>query len=262
MKKTIISALTLFVLILLPFNISHATSGACSYHGGVNYSSGSDYDGSVICNDGWRDSSVRFSDMKDTTSHQSKYSFDSCEYSNDYNKCFDTVADLKLFEMCENSRGIGSTFDKVKQECSSNTAQQITTRQRHIDESFTKYYNLALDRLPEYKPIVDPEVIKRLSLDPSNKDKTFSQLIIETYQSKLLKEIVVTNPIISTEKPVQIVPKKESQIKSMKLEPPAFVSSTSLSKASLVIQASTTLNVPTNKEGVIRRLWIYITNLW
>lgn len=40
-----------------------ATSGACSYHYGVNCSAGSDYDGSVICNDGNRDSSVLFSSM-------------------------------------------------------------------------------------------------------------------------------------------------------------------------------------------------------
>lgn len=34
--------------------------GACSGHGGVNCAAGPDSDGSVICNDGWRDSSVRY----------------------------------------------------------------------------------------------------------------------------------------------------------------------------------------------------------
>ncbi len=38
-----------------------ATSGACSYHGGVNCSAGPDYsDGSVICEDGWEDSSTSY----------------------------------------------------------------------------------------------------------------------------------------------------------------------------------------------------------
>ncbi|MEK7538842.1 MAG: hypothetical protein AAB552_03290 [Patescibacteria group bacterium] len=39
-----------------------ATIGACAYHNGVNCSTGRDWDGSVICNDGWSDSSVYFSD--------------------------------------------------------------------------------------------------------------------------------------------------------------------------------------------------------
>jgi hypothetical protein len=44
-------------------NNSFAISGACSYHGGVNCSAGQDYDGSVTCNDGTRDSSVAYGDM-------------------------------------------------------------------------------------------------------------------------------------------------------------------------------------------------------
>ena len=38
-------------------------SGACSWHGGVSCGAGSDWDGSVICKDGWRDSSVDYSDV-------------------------------------------------------------------------------------------------------------------------------------------------------------------------------------------------------
>ncbi len=45
------------------YNIADATSGACSWHGGVNCAAGSDWDGSVICNDGWRDSSVSYNSM-------------------------------------------------------------------------------------------------------------------------------------------------------------------------------------------------------
>ena len=35
--------------------------GACSSHDGVNCSTGPDSDGSVICNDGWRNSTVKYS---------------------------------------------------------------------------------------------------------------------------------------------------------------------------------------------------------
>ena len=37
-----------------------ASSGACSDHTGVNCLGGPDTDGSVICNDGWKDSSVQY----------------------------------------------------------------------------------------------------------------------------------------------------------------------------------------------------------
>lgn len=55
--------LKLFLLLLIcffPF-ITKASSGACSGHGGVNCSVGADSDGSVICNDGWRDSTISYS---------------------------------------------------------------------------------------------------------------------------------------------------------------------------------------------------------
>lgn len=35
-------------------------NGACSSHGGVYCAVGADSDGSVICNDGWKDSSVSY----------------------------------------------------------------------------------------------------------------------------------------------------------------------------------------------------------
>ena len=42
------------------FVLADDGSGACSDHGGVDCNAGANSDGSVICNDGWRDSSVNF----------------------------------------------------------------------------------------------------------------------------------------------------------------------------------------------------------
>ena len=55
---------TIFILFLLflTSNTAHAISGACSSHNGVNCSSGADSNGKVVCNDGWTNSSVYFSD--------------------------------------------------------------------------------------------------------------------------------------------------------------------------------------------------------
>ncbi|MFA6254020.1 MAG: hypothetical protein WC640_02020 [Candidatus Paceibacterota bacterium] len=61
MKKYIL-ILSLLTLFGLP-SLMLATSGTCSSHGGVSCSSGSDYDGSTICNDGWRDSTEYYSSV-------------------------------------------------------------------------------------------------------------------------------------------------------------------------------------------------------
>jgi hypothetical protein len=59
--KYLIISLALFLL--LPLIVSASTgSGACSWHGGVNCNAGADWDGSVICYDGWKDSTVKHVD--------------------------------------------------------------------------------------------------------------------------------------------------------------------------------------------------------
>ncbi len=66
--------LATLAFLLVAFSIPKlvlATSGACSYHGGVNCSAGADFDGSVICMDGWRDSTVLYSSMSECSQQQS-----------------------------------------------------------------------------------------------------------------------------------------------------------------------------------------------
>lgn len=58
--KKLISSLTVFLIFYsLPATV-FAIAGACSSHNGVSCSTGMDYDGSVICNDGWKDSTVSY----------------------------------------------------------------------------------------------------------------------------------------------------------------------------------------------------------
>lgn len=49
------------------------------------------------------------------------------------------------------------------------------------DAAFNAGFTKAMDNMPEYEGIVNPAVIKTLSLDPSNANKTFRQLIEEAY---------------------------------------------------------------------------------
>lgn len=54
-------------------------------------------------------------------------------------------------------------------------------RAEKIDAAFKTHFTKAMENLPEYKGIVNAEVIKTLSLNPQNANKTFTQLIEETY---------------------------------------------------------------------------------
>lgn len=56
-----------------------------------------------------------------------------------------------------------------------------SAEQERISEVFQVHFSKAMESMPEYKDIVDPDVIKTLSLDPDNEDKTFSEIIEETY---------------------------------------------------------------------------------
>ncbi len=62
--KNIKIVLVFFGLLLSPMGfVALATSGACSYHSGVNCGYGATSSGKVMCNDGWINSTVYFSDM-------------------------------------------------------------------------------------------------------------------------------------------------------------------------------------------------------
>ena len=60
MKK--IMSLVLLLCVLFPYSV-FATAGACSGHRGVDCSVIDTIDGSVICKDGWKNSSVLYSSM-------------------------------------------------------------------------------------------------------------------------------------------------------------------------------------------------------
>jgi hypothetical protein len=123
MKKIVYTYLILIFLISIPKN-GLALSGACSNHGGVNCSLGADSDGSVTCNDGWKDSSVGYGSMIMCENKE-----DSCpKYYSD--KDYEYVMG-KLDSLILNSKS------STKSDCNESLAS---------DTGFTEqYYNICLD---------------------------------------------------------------------------------------------------------------------
>lgn len=120
MKKhlSIVSIIIFSSLVFAPASVS-ATSGACSYHSGVNCSAGASYTGNVQCNDGWVNSSVYFSDAEEC-----KISYNSCQipqivYSlpclteSDYTRTQQMVDGMRGTQGAINARRglLGSSFD-------------------------------------------------------------------------------------------------------------------------------------------------------
>lgn len=58
-------------------------------------------------------------------------------------------------------------------------------RAEKVEKIFATHYDQAMAEMPEYADLVNRDVIKTLSLDPANADKTFPQLIEETYGRSL-----------------------------------------------------------------------------
>lgn len=65
-----------------------------------------------------------------------------------------------------------------------------------IDNAFNTHFKIAMDSMPEFKAIVNPAIIKTLSLDPKNSNKNFAQIIEETYGNALTgkRTIETTTP--------------------------------------------------------------------
>lgn len=58
---------------------------------------------------------------------------------------------------------------------------QDKEKSERIEKVFAEHYKKTLDEMPEYEGVVNREVIKQLSLNPANANKTFAQLIEESY---------------------------------------------------------------------------------
>lgn len=115
-----------------------ATSGACSYHGGVDCAAGPGIYGQVICNDGWTDSSVSYDSMVECEGYDNSYTpnvyqpvvptIPSCPAESYYDsisgscQCFAGYAAqgdicVNLDEQCRNQLGLMSNYNTLDNTC-------------------------------------------------------------------------------------------------------------------------------------------------
>lgn len=78
----------------------------------------------------------------------------------------------------------------IRQEAEKDVEDKVSSRLKpleakdradKIEKVFGEHFDAAMAEMPEFKGKVNRNVIKTLSLDPANENKTFSQLIEETY---------------------------------------------------------------------------------
>lgn len=58
-------------------------------------------------------------------------------------------------------------------------------KEEKINSAFEKHFSQAIEAMPEYKDVVNKEVVKSLSLQPQNATKTFAQIIEDAYSGAI-----------------------------------------------------------------------------
>lgn len=124
MKK--ITCSLLFVLFAFTSFVLAQSSGACSYHGGVDCGRSDFSDGSVVCNDGWRDSKVMYDDVKKCTVDST------CPIFED-SKTYEQVAMVWKNEI-ERMRKVQSDYCKSVYEQRITYANQLEASCKTLDE--------------------------------------------------------------------------------------------------------------------------------
>jgi hypothetical protein len=84
----------------------------------------------------------------------------------------------------------GEVLSQIANAIKKTTAAEIEEKLRPLTEReelarkeavFNQHFTRALENMPEYKSIVNPEVIRQLAFNAANGNKTYAQLIQETY---------------------------------------------------------------------------------
>ena len=180
MKRLLLLLLIFFVV---PLG-ANAISGACSYHGGVNCSAGGTFDGKVICNDGWINSSVYFSDTDEcriSPPHEVYLPPPSCSISDIQSQCDRTMASVRGLQVSGGNMGTPAAeaaISQAAQECN----RQINACNAQIN-AYNQYQQLVQQQKQE-------DIKWRAQIDAwKNQDLIKQQKDSDTLDSNLASNI-------------------------------------------------------------------------
>lgn len=152
MKKLfLLSVLTLSALFFAPDTF--AIEGACSDHNGVNCNAGMDWDGSVICNDGWKDSTVLYSETKMCEIETSNDEYPSDRYFNFANH------QLLKYNSYTNNYLIKVTTDFITESFSDSEINDITKIAMALNSQF---FGIISNSLDETKDLLVRQIQERI----------------------------------------------------------------------------------------------------
>jgi len=91
----------------------------------------------------------------------------------------------------------------------------ITEKERlnEIDKRFTLNFDKTLEQMPEYKDIADKSIIKTLTLDPANSNKTFGKILEEVY-GKFITGKKTLEPTSARVEQIDIIDLKRAKVDS------------------------------------------------
>ncbi len=113
----------LALILISQINVSYATSGACSYHGGVNCSAGASDDGNAICNDGFISSTSYY-----YTNECNAGDMCSSEYSSQQLNTYQNYTEVQRIIIKKN---IDQKIDSIN--------KQINDLQNHANTTISQY---------------------------------------------------------------------------------------------------------------------------
>jgi len=147
--KYILIILSIITLFIVTPNITLATQGACSYHDGVDCS-GSSYGGKVICNDGWVNSSVYFSDVNECKTSTESF----CVYptgSSNISICNEMQKTCDNYNSLMKTAGARTGSDYIEKPCDEaiSCREEVSTYNKMLS-SYDKCVELEMKRLEFY----------------------------------------------------------------------------------------------------------------
>jgi hypothetical protein len=294
----------LFVLVIFLFlpAFTLATSGACSYHDGVNCSAGANYNGKVICNDGWTNSSVYFSDA-DECSYNScsaflvsslpltcreEYSYQSmlervnkkridCSFRKARGELISTdcnTIDQTELDACRSGIDLVKTFNDSYEKCLNEVSIQRNNQFEReeinkdpdkivlFNEGFDAYINLKMGKKCK-------ESYGSIGYWDS---KTQNCIIPETKQPEaiipvdnLVKETIVNpEPTQQSDKPVQSPPKAETKVIQPIIKPSPSEQKVVAVASSVQEDSKPLINQQKTNSGssFLAKLWGFLKNIF